>query len=82
MRKLLLVGLVVAAPLVAYSGTANACHYGYYGYSAPRVYGYWSPRVYRHAYFAPRWRTAGVRVYGWRGGWGVRRVGWGGWRRW
>ena len=48
MRKLLLVGLAVAAPVLFASG-ASACgwgcdcapSYGYsYGYSAPRVYGY------------------------------------------
>ena len=48
MRKSLLVGLAVAAPILFASG-ASACgwgcdcapSYGYsYGYSAPRVYGY------------------------------------------
>ena len=76
MRKLLLVGLVVAAPiLVASTESASACGWGYYGYSAPRYYGYSS-------YYAPRRYYYGARVFGWRGGWGVRRWAWGGWRRW
>jgi hypothetical protein len=83
MRKLLLVGLVVAAPiLVASTETASACGWGYYGYSAPRVYGYTAPRFYYgYTSYAPR-RFYGARVFGWRAGWGVRRWAWGGWRRW
>ena len=118
MRKLLLVGLAVAAPVLFASG-ASACgwgcdcapSYGYsYGYSAPRVYGYSSygyanygyssygyGSYYRPAYgyassygraygyggyYRPGVRFYGARTYGWRGGVGVRRVGWGGRRRW
>ena len=86
MRKSLLVGLAVAAPLVFASSGASACgwgcgcaapSYGYssYGYSAPRVYGYSS-------YYRPGVRFYGARMYGWRAGVGVRRWGWGGRRRW
>ena len=113
MRKSLLVGLAVAAPVLFASG-ASACgwgcdcapSYGYsYGYSAPRVYGYSSygyasygyGSYYRPAYgyassygraygyggyYRPGVRFYGARTYGWRGGVGVRRVGWGGRRRW
>jgi len=74
MRKLLLVGLAVAAPVLFASSSASACGWGYYGYSAPRYYGY--------SYYAPRRYYYGARVFGWRAGWGVRRWAWGGWRRW
>ncbi len=84
MRKLLLVGAVVAAPILFASSAAFAwgCGYGYgYGY-APRYYGYsYAPRYYGYSYYAPRWRFYGPRVYGYRAGWGLRRWGWGGWRR-
>ena len=33
-------------------------------------------------YYRPGVRFYGARTYGWRGGVGVRRVGWGGRRRW
>ena len=117
MRKSLLVGLAVAAPILFASG-ASACgwgcdcapSYGYsYGYSAPRVYGYSSYRPVRiqqllrirqllpsgvrirqllrsaygyGSYYRPGVRFYGARTYGWRAGVGVRRVGWGGRRRW
>ena len=99
MRKSLLVGLAVAAPILFASG-ASACgwgcdcapSYGYssYGYAAPRVYGYSSygygsyyGRAYGYrSYYRPGVRFYGARTYGWRGGVGVRRVGWGGRRRW
>jgi hypothetical protein len=94
MRKSLLVGLAVAAPILFASG-ASACgwgcdcgapSYGYsYGYSAPRVYGYSSygyGSYYRPAYGYGGVRFYGARTYGWRGGVGIRRVGWGGRRRW
>ena len=44
MRKLLLVGLIAAAPMLVAPSTASAwgCGYGY-GY-APRYYGYSAPR--------------------------------------
>ena len=84
MRKLLLISLVAAAPmLLGSTGTSASAwgwgcgcaapSYGYssYGYSAPRVYGYSS-------YYRPGVRFYGARTYGWRGGVGVRRVGWGG----
>ena len=77
MHKLLVIGAVVAAPVLFASSGAFAwgCGYGYapryaYGYSAPRYYGY---------SYAPRYRFYGARVFGWRG-WGHRRWGWG--RRW
>ena len=88
MHKSLLVGLAVAAPILFASG-ASACgwgcdcapSYGYsYGYSAPRVYGYSSYGY--GSYYRPGVRFYGARTYGWRGGVGVRRVGWGGRRRW
>ena len=79
MRKLLLVGLVAAAPiLVASTETVSACGWGYSGYSSPRYYGYTAPRYYGYTSYAPR-RFYGARVYGWRAGLGVRRWGW---RRW
>ena len=109
MRKSLLVGLAVMAPILFASG-ASACgwgcdcapSYGYssYGYAAPRVYGYSSygyGSYYRPAYgygsyygraygyggyYRPGVRFYGARTYGWRAGVGVRRVGWGGRRRW
>jgi len=98
MRKSLLVGLAVMAPILFASG-ASACgwgcgcapSYGYsYGYSAPRVYGYSSygygsyyGRAYGYGgYYRPGVRFYGARTYGWRAGVGVRRVGWGGRRRW
>jgi hypothetical protein len=82
MRKVLLIGAVVAAPVLFASSGAFAwgCGYGYgYGY-APRYYGYSAPRYYGYSYYAPR-RFYGARVFGWRG-WGHRRWAWGGWRRW
>ena len=90
MRKLLLVGLIAAAPMLVAPNTASAwgCGYGYgyapryFGYSAPRYsYGYTAPRYYGYSYAGPRWRFYGARTYGWRAGWGVRRVGYGGLRR-
>ena len=101
MRKLLLAGLAVAAPVLFASSSASACGWGYgygsgcgcaaptygyssYGYSAPRVYGYSSyyrPVYGYRSYYRPGVRFYGARTYGWRGGVGVRRVGWGG-RRW
>ena len=99
MRKSLLVGLAVMAPILFASG-ASACgwgcdcapSYGYssYGYAAPRVYGYSSygygsyyGRAYGYGgYYRPGVRFYGARTYGWRGGVGVRRVGWGGRGRW
>jgi hypothetical protein len=81
MRKLLLVSLVVAAPMLVAPTSASAwgCGYGYgYGY-APRYYGYsYAPRYY--GYYAPRWRYYGPRVYGYRAGWGVGR--WSNWGPW
>jgi hypothetical protein len=83
MRKLLLVGAVVAAPVLFASSGAFAwgCGYGYgYGYGyAPRYYGYTAPRFYGYSY-APRWRFYGPRVYGYRAGWGARR--WWNWGPW
>ena len=94
MRKSLLVGLAVMAPILFASG-ASACGwgcdcsppYGYssYGYSAPRVYGYSSyyrPVYGYRSYYRPGVRFYGARTYGWRGGVGLRRVGWRGGRRW
>jgi hypothetical protein len=84
MRKVLLIGAVVAAPVLFGSSGAFACFgYGYgYGYG-PAYYGYssYAPRYYRYSY-APRWRFYGPRAYGYRAGLGVRRVGWRGGRRW
>jgi hypothetical protein len=82
MRKLLLASLVIAAPLLVAPTSASAWGWGCggYGYSAPRYYGYSAPRFYGYSY-APR-RFYGARVFGYRSGWGVRRWGWGGWRRW
>jgi hypothetical protein len=80
MRKLLLVGLIAAAPMAFVPSSASAwgCGYGY----APRYYGYTAPRYYGYNYSAPRWRFYGARTYGWRAGLGARRWGWGGRRRW
>ena len=81
MRKLLFIGAVVAPALFAAGGASACCDcdgasYGYtYGYAAPRVYGYSS-------YYRSGVRFYGARTYGWRGGVGVRRVGWGGRGRW
>ena len=62
MRKLLLASVIVGAPIMALSGPASACDYGYgYEYATSPVYGYYyAPRVY--GYY-------GSRVYGWRAGW-------------
>ena len=101
MRTMLLVGAIVAAPVLFASSGAFACcdcdGYGYsYGYSAPRVYGYSSyygpadgyrygsyyrPAYGYSSYYGPGVRFYGARTNGWRGGVGVRRVGWGGRRR-
>jgi hypothetical protein len=70
--------------------------YGYsYGYAAPRVYGYsnyygptygyssyYGPAYGYGSYYRPGVRFYGARTYGLRAGVGVRRVGWGGRRRW
>jgi hypothetical protein len=80
MRKLLLIGAVVAAPVLFASSSAFAC-FGYgYGYG-PRYYGYssYAPRYYGYSYYAPR-RFYGARVYGYRAGWGARR--WWNWGPW
>ena len=69
MRKLLLVGLIAAIPMLVAPSSASAWGWGW-GWGHGRHYGY-----------APRWRFFGPRVYGWRG-WGARRWAWGGWRRW
>ena len=75
MRKSLLVGLVVASPLVFASSSALAWGYGYgygcaprYGYAAP-VYGYRYYRpAYRYSYYRPAYYgygyRPGVRFYG------------------
>jgi hypothetical protein len=101
MRKLLL-GAVLATPVVFASTGASACcdcggaSYGYsYAYAAPCVYGYSSyyapaygygsyyrPAYGYSSYYRPGVRFYGARTYGWRAGVGVRRVGWGGRRRW
>ena len=82
MRRVLLVGAIVAAPVLFASSGASAWGCGY-GYSAPRYsYGYTAPRYYGYSYSGPRWRFYGARTYGWRAGLGVRRWGWGGRRRW
>ena len=84
MRKLLLVGLIAAAPMLVAPSTASAwgCGYGYgYGYGYGFYYGY-APRYYGYSYAGPRWRFYGARTYGWRAGIGIRRWGWGGRRRW
>ena len=81
MRKMLLIGLIVAAPvLIASSEPASAWGWGC-GNSGARYYGYSAPRVYGYSYYRP-WRFYGARTYGWRAGLGVRRWGWGGRRRW
>ena len=86
MRKLLFIGVVVAAPiLVASTETASAWGWRSYGYSAPRYYGYYAaPRYYGYSsyYYRPAGRYYGARVYGWGPGWRARRWAWGGWRRW
>lgn len=87
MRKLLLIGLIVAAPMLVAPTSASAWgwghgprYYGYYGYAPRYYYGYTTPRYY--GYYAPRWRFYGPRVYGYRGYRAPRRWVWGGWRRW
>jgi hypothetical protein len=80
MRKLLLISLVAAAPMLLGSTGASAWGWGC-GSSGARYYGYSTPRVYGYSYYRPGWRFYGARTYGWRAGWGVRRVGWGGLRR-
>jgi hypothetical protein len=57
-----------------YVGVAPTCAYGYYGYYpyACAPYGY----------YGPDWFTGGVFIgagpwYGWGGGWGYGRGGWG-----
>ena len=74
----------------------DGASYGYtYGYAAPRVYGYssyYAPTYGYGGYYRPAYgyssyyrsgvRFYGARTYGWRGGVGVRRVGWGGRGRW
>jgi hypothetical protein len=59
MRKLLLIGVIAAAPMLVAPNTASAwgCGYGYgyapryFGYSAPRYsYGYTAPRYYGYSY--------------------------------
>ena len=82
MRKSLLIGLAVAAPILFASG-ASACgwgcgcapSYGYssYGYAAPRVYGYSSygyGSYYGRAYGYGGYYRPGVRFYG------ARAAGW------
>ena len=78
MRKLLLISLAAAAPMLL--GSTSASAWGC-GYSGARYYGYSTPRVYGYSYYRPGWRFYGARTYGWRAGWGIRRVGWGGLRR-
>ena len=92
MRKLVVVGLLLAGTLFVIGGTsgpASAWCYRGYGYASP-AYGYgYSPWISR-SYYAPRFAYGAAfyrpRVWGWRGwgyrgwGWGGRR--WGGWRRW
>jgi hypothetical protein len=89
MRKLLLIGLMAAAPILVAPTSASAWgwgwghgprYYGYYGYAPRYYYGYRAPRF--HGYFAPRWRYYAPRVYGYRAYWAPRRWVWGGWRRW
>ena len=89
MRKLLLVSLVAAAPLLALGATpASACGGYGYGYGA-YGYSYYRPAFYRPAfsyrsYYRPRFAYSGFyrpRVWGWRG-WGGRGFGWRGGRRW
>ena len=83
MRKLLLVSLVTAAPLLALGATpASACGGYGYGYGA-YGYSYYRPSFYYGSYFRPRFAYGGFyrpRVYGgfyrprlwggraWRGG--------------
>ena len=74
MRKLLLVGLIAAAPMLVAPSTASAWGCGYGSGYAPGYFGY--------SYASPRWRFYGARAYGWRAGLGIRRWGWGGRRRW
>jgi hypothetical protein len=86
MRKLLLVSLVTAAPLLALGATpASACGGYGYGYGA-YGYSYYRPALYRSAYYyrsyyRPRFAYSGFyrpRVLGWGG----RGFGWRGGRRW
>jgi hypothetical protein len=97
-KLLLAGAVVTASVLFASSGALACCDcagYGYgYGYSAPRVYGYsyyapvygyssyYAPAYGYSSYYRPGVRFYGARTYGWRAGVGVRRVGWGGRRRW
>jgi hypothetical protein len=83
MRRLILLALITAAPLLAIDAKpSSACGWGYgYGYGAYR-YSYYRPVYsYRRAYaYRPTYAYAGFyrpRVWGW-GGVGWRR----GWRRW
>ena len=80
MRKLLLVSLVIAAPMLVVPSSASAWGWGCGGYGygyAPRSYGYsYAPRYYG---YSPR-RFYGARVYGYRAGWGARR--WWNWGPW
>jgi hypothetical protein len=65
------------APTYGYGSYYSPAHgygYGYGGYYRP-AYGYSS-------YYRSGVRFYGARTYGWRGGVGVRRVGWGGRGRW
>ena len=80
MRRMMLMSLLVAAPLLTLDvKPAAACGWGGYGYG----YGYRSH--YRPAYrYRPAYAYASFyrpRVYGWRGG-GWRGWGWRGGRRW
>ena len=89
MRRLLLVSLVAAAPLLAL-GATPASAYGWYGSGygrcgcyAPRAYGYsyYRPTYSYRSYYRPRFVYGGYyrpRVWGWRS-WGGRSWGW---RRW
>ena len=92
MRRLLLVSLMVAAPILVLGATpASACNgygyrYGGCGYCAPRAYrySYYRPAYLYRPYYRPRFAYGSFyrpRVWGVRS-WGGRRWGWRGGRRW
>ena len=87
MRKLLLVGLIAAIPMLVAPSSASAWGWGHgrhYGYAraitmatARRTIATTTRRATTATPTTlPRWRFFGPRVYGWRG-WGARRWGMG-----
>jgi hypothetical protein len=80
MRRLILIGLLTVAPLLALDAKpASACWWGGYGYGYGAYrYSYYRP-VYRRAYhYRPAYAYASSyrpRVWGWRS-WGWRRGWW------